>query len=54
MATSMWENEMDTMLTAFNQQVKYSLENMKMAFELNGWTFTPEFRQYFLQASNQG
>ncbi|XP_031633800.1 zinc finger protein 782-like [Contarinia nasturtii] len=47
-----WNDEMDNMLVALDRQVKYSLKNIKIAFQQNGLCFNAEFKQYFARALN--
>lgn len=53
MASSIWQTEMNSMLAAFNLQVMQSLKSIKIAFKEQGLSFNPDFREYFLQASNK-
>ncbi|XP_055304310.1 zinc finger protein 37 homolog [Sitodiplosis mosellana] len=51
MESSDWRLEMDSMLAAFNRQEIHSLSVIKLAFKRSGLSLTPEFKQYFIQAS---
>lgn len=43
---------MHTMLSAFERQTTISLCNIEIQFAQNGLAFNDDFKQYFLQASN--
>lgn len=47
-----WKDEMVKMLAAFERQAIHSLSKIKLALDHNGLSFNPNFKQYFLQASN--
>lgn len=47
-----WSDEMNQMLSAFDCQAKFSLANINTALKSSGLSLNAEFRQYFLQASN--
>ncbi|XP_055306183.1 uncharacterized protein LOC129570551 isoform X4 [Sitodiplosis mosellana] len=51
-STTSWKEEMDKMLAGCEQQIKQSLVNMKMSARHTGLQFNPEFKDYFLAASN--
>ncbi|XP_031639325.1 zinc finger protein 358-like [Contarinia nasturtii] len=50
--TITWKSEMNKMLVAFDRQVTQSLGIIRVAFQRNGLSLSPKFKQYFLKASN--
>ncbi|XP_031637823.1 zinc finger protein 1 homolog [Contarinia nasturtii] len=48
-----WKNEMSKMLAGFERQANHTLGIIKLAFKRNGLSFDPNFKHYFLRASNE-
>lgn len=47
-----WIDNMNQMLAAFEQQVKFSLGQIELSLKRDGLFFDDEFKQYFMRASN--